>query len=77
MIYFIKINITIRLACAANKTEPPMCVVTELWIYRFRLSTPNYERRVNRLDIMCRIYYGHIFPEMYGGLKSLQTATSF
>ena len=29
MIDFIKINITICFACAVNKTEPPVCVVTK------------------------------------------------
>jgi len=76
-IYFIKINLTIRFACALNGTDPPVCVVTEPWIYRFRLSAPDCERRENRSEVTCSIYVVHISPEMNGGLNSRQTATSF
>jgi hypothetical protein len=31
--------------------EPPVCVVTEPWIGRFRLPALDYERRVNRSDV--------------------------
>jgi hypothetical protein len=55
----------------------PVCVVTEPWICRFWLSALDCKRRVNRSDVTCSIYYGHISPGIYGGLKSLQTTTSF
>ena len=61
----------------ATGTEPPVCMVTEPWICRFRLSTPDCEHRVNRSDVTCSIYCGHISLGMYDSLKSLQTTTSF
>jgi len=54
-----------------------MCMVTKPWICRFRLSTPDCEHHVNRSDVTCSIYCGHISPEMYDSLKSLQITTSF
>ena len=57
--------------------EPPVCIVTESLICRFRLPAPDCERCVNRSDITCSIYCGHKSPGKYSGLKSLQTATSF
>ena len=55
-----------------NEKESSVWVVTELWIFRFWFSAPDCERRVNNSDIT---YW--ISSEMYGGLKSLQTAMSF
>jgi hypothetical protein len=77
MIDFIKINLIIRFACVMNGTEPPVYVVIEPWIYRFWLSAPDCEHRVNRSNVTCWIYYTHISSGMYGGLKPLHTTMSF
>jgi hypothetical protein len=58
-------------------TDPPVCVVTEPWICRFRLSAPDCECRENCSEVTCSIYVVHISPEMNGGLNSRQTTTSF
>ena len=58
-------------------TDPPVCVVTEPWICRFRLSAPDCECRENCSEVTCSIYVVHIPPEMNGGLNSRQTTTSF
>jgi hypothetical protein len=68
---------SIHFACTLNGMDPPMCVVTKPWIYRFRLLAPDCERHENRSEVTCSIYAVHISPEMNGGLNSRQTATSF
>jgi hypothetical protein len=73
----IKKNLIIGFACETNETEWPMWVVTEPWIYRLRFLVPDYDYHVKRSDVTCWIYSTHIVSEMYGGLKSFQTAMSF
>jgi hypothetical protein len=73
----IKKNLTIGFACETNGTEWPMWVVTEPWIYRLRFPAPDCDYHVKRSDVTCWMYSTHIVSEMYGSLKSFQTAMSF
>jgi hypothetical protein len=64
----IKKNLIIRFACETNRTEPLVCVVTELWIYQLWFLAQDCDCRVKRADIMCWMYSAYTIFKKYGGL---------
>ena len=73
----IKKNLVIRFAYKMNEIELPVCVVTELWTRRLWFPASDYDRHMKRVDIACGMYFANTVSEVYGGLKSFQTVTSF
>ena len=60
-----------------ERMESPLCVVMKLWTHRFWFSTLECNRRMKWSDVTCWIHSTHMTSEMYGCLKSFQTATFF